>query len=80
MDERKRLDEPQGSTKRNAVKAAADNEMGDMVEKEAKRLEVTRRRQERELQQLVHFETARKQQQVPPGQSLGPGCDWACTR
>ena len=72
VDERKRLEEPQGSTKRNSVKAAADNEMGDMVEKEAKRLEVTRRRQERELQQLVHFETARKQQQVPLGQSLGP--------
>ena len=65
VEERKRLDEPQGSSaKRNASKAA-NNEMGDMVEKEAKRLEVTRRRQERELQQLVHFETARKQQQVP---------------
>ena len=63
MDERKRLDEPEGSARRRAAKAA-QAEMGDMVEKEAKRLEVTRRRQERELTQLVHFEVARKEQQV----------------
>ena len=36
-----------------------------MVEKEAKRLEVLKRRQERELNQLVHYELMRKALQVP---------------
>ena len=35
-----------------------------MVEKEAKRLEVLKRRQERELNQLVHYELMRKALQV----------------
>jgi hypothetical protein len=40
----------------------------DMVAKEAARLEVMKRRQERELQQLVSYEIMRKQMQVltPP--------------
>ena len=40
-------------------------EGGEMVEKEAKRLEVLKRRQERELNQLVHYELMRKALQVP---------------
>ena len=40
-------------------------EAGEMVEKEAKRLEVLKRRQERELNQLVHYELMRKALQVP---------------
>ena len=36
----------------------------DMVEKEAKRLEVLKRRQERELNQLVQYELMRKALQV----------------
>ena len=45
-------------------------DVGDMVEKEAKRLDVTRRRQERELSQMVSYEMARKEQQV----MVRPGC------
>ena len=44
-----------------------------MVEKEAKRLEVLQRRQARELEQLLHYEVARKAMQVPvqaPARSL----------
>ena len=41
-------------------------DVGDMVEKEAKRLEVTRRRQERELGQMVSYEVTRKEQQAKP--------------
>lgn len=37
---------------------------GDIVEKEAKRLEVLRRRQEKELKQMVQFEMMRKELQV----------------
>ena len=39
-------------------------ESADMVEKEAKRLEVLKRRQERELNQLVQYELMRKALQV----------------
>jgi hypothetical protein len=39
-------------------------ETAEMVEKEAKRLEVLKRRQERELNQLIQFELMRKQLQV----------------
>lgn len=35
-----------------------------MVEREAKRLEVLKRRQEREMGQLVHFELMRKAMQA----------------
>ena len=37
---------------------------GDMVEREAKRLEVMKRRQQREMGQMVAFEVARKKMQV----------------
>ena len=37
---------------------------GDMVEREAKRLEVMKRRQQREMGQMVTFEVARKKMQV----------------
>ena len=36
----------------------------DMIAKEAKRLEVVKRRQERELAQMVEFEMLRKELQV----------------
>lgn len=38
----------------------------DIVEKEAKRLEVIKRRQEREFKQMLHFEMMRKELQVHP--------------
>ena len=41
-------------------------ESAEMVEKEAKRLEVLKRRQERELNQLVQYELMRKALQVSP--------------
>ena len=37
---------------------------GDMVEREAKRLEVMKRRQQREMGQMVAFEVARKKMQA----------------
>ena len=37
---------------------------GDMVEREAKRLEVMKRRQQREMGQMVAFEVAREKMQV----------------
>lgn len=39
-----------------------------MVEREAKRLEVLKRRQEREMNQLVQFELMRNAMQVNPAQ------------
>lgn len=38
----------------------------DMVQKEAQRLEVMKRRQERELNQMVAYEVMRKEMQVCP--------------
>lgn len=49
-------------------------EAGEMVEKEGKRLEVLKRRQERELNQLVHYELMRKALQVP---CLNAALRWA---
>lgn len=46
----------------------------DMVAKEAARLEVMKRRQERELQQLVSYEIMRKQMQVRILQTITEGC------
>ena len=51
-------------TARGPAIAVAGADVGDMVEKEAKRLEVTRRRQARELSQMVSYEITRKEQQV----------------
>ena len=74
MEERKRIvDDPEGAAARthrfaSASKAAASQVASpgknDMVEKEAKRLEVMKRRQERELGQMVSFEVMRKAMQV----------------
>lgn len=46
----------------------------DMVEKEAKRLEVLKRRQERELNQLVQYELMRKALQVSLSRMLCSMC------
>jgi hypothetical protein len=46
----------------------------DMVEKEAKRLEVMKRRQERELSQLISYEMMRKEmQEKAQAKVRGPG-------
>lgn len=70
IEERKRVieDEDRGAGKDHSkgfkagagVKADAE----DMVAKEAQRLEVMKRRQERELNQMVAYELLRKQMQV----------------
>ncbi len=74
LEERKRIiDDPEGAAARtqrfaSASKAVATQATSpgknDMVEKEAKRLEVMKRRQERELGQMVSFEVMRKAMQV----------------
>ena len=66
------MDDPEGAAARthrfaSASKAAASQVApgkNDMVEKEAKRLEVMKRRQERELGQMVSFEVMRKAMQA----------------
>ncbi|KAK9809663.1 hypothetical protein WJX73_001851 [Symbiochloris irregularis] len=68
LDERKAIiEQADTAPKKKVVKgpaiAVAGVEVGDMVQKEAKRLEVTRRRQERELGQMVSYEVTRKEQQ-----------------
>ena len=71
------MDDPEGAAARthrfaSASKAAATQAASpgknDMVEKEAKRLEVMKRRQERELGQMVSFEVMRKAMQVSPAE------------
>ena len=69
QDERKYVIElADTAPKKKNIKAptmpVAGIEVGDMVEKEARRLEVTKRRQARELSQMISFEVARKEQQV----------------
>jgi hypothetical protein len=79
LDERKRIAEegaggaggsnawqPEDAESRRARPLAVAGVDGvDMVEIEAKRLEVTKRRQERELAQMVNYEVERKKMQVP---------------
>ncbi|CAL5222381.1 g4737 [Coccomyxa viridis] len=63
LEERKKMGEViQQSGSRPTTKGGHKEgaEGGEMVEKEAKRLEVLKRRQERELNQLVHYELMRK--------------------
>lgn len=91
LEERKRIvDDPEGAAARthrfaSASKAAASQVASpgknDMVEKEAKRLEVMKRRQERELGQMVSFEVMRKAMQVSVISSLSAKdvrrvCSW----
>ena len=52
---------PSGSTEPSGGSAVAGAE--DLVEKEARRLEVMKRRQERDIAQLISYEMARKQMQ-----------------
>lgn len=70
VEERKHVieEEEHGGGKKDAAGAhpggkAAHLENADMVEKEAKRLEVMKRRQEREMQQMVAYEVMRKELQ-----------------
>lgn len=48
----------------------------DLVEKEARRLEVMKRRQERELAQLVAYEMARKEMQDKAEAKVGACKRW----
>ena len=69
VEERRRVVEAEerGSTPAKAGAAHAGGEGGsaaEMVAKEAKRLEVMKRRQEREMGQMVAYEVARKKMQV----------------
>ena len=64
LEERKKIAE-QGEGSPGTRKVPAEVKVngvdtGDMVEKEAKRLEVQRRRQERNMEQMVNYELMRK--------------------
>lgn len=77
MEERKRVieddDRGAGKDRSKGAKAGVGVKMDaeDMVAKEAQRLEVMKRRQERELSQMVAYELLRKQMQV--------NCQATCT-
>ena len=69
VEERKQVieDEEHGGKRRvKAEKGGAGVQVDaeDMVQKEAQRLEVMKRRQERELNQMVAYELMRKEMQV----------------
>jgi hypothetical protein len=68
VEERKQVVEEgeRGSTPGKASAGRGDEagEAGDMVAKEAKRLEVMKRRQQREMGQMVAYEVARKKMQA----------------
>ena len=69
VEERKQVieDEEHGGKKRSKGDkggAGLQVDAEDMVQKEAQRLEVMKRRQERELEQMVAYEVMRKQMQV----------------
>ena len=67
LEERKQVIEDADAGQPKTRKAGAEVkgfDTGDMVAKEAKRLEVQKRRQEREMQQIIAFEKMRKELQV----------------
>ena len=69
VEERKQVieDEEHGGKKRSKGEkggAGLQVDAEDMVQKEAQRLEVMKRRQERELGQMVAYELMRKEMQV----------------
>ena len=68
---------PQGGAKGSAGPASSSGGgvagAEDLVEREAKRLEVMKRRQERELAQLISFEMARKEMQDKAEAKVGGG-------
>ena len=69
VEERKQVieDEEHGGKKKGKGEkggAGLQVDAEDMVQKEAQRLEVMKRRQERELSQMVAYEVMRKEMQV----------------
>ena len=60
----------------NRNTACVNRRPADMVEKEARRLEVMKRRQERELSQLISYELMRKEMQEKAEAKVGTGGSW----